>query len=185
VIKTAQEMHRAVRESHGRVHEAIKRLEAEAKACTDIQELADISYATDKAWKMVDDTRKEMNKLHELVEKITGAMWAMTAAIHDGEPIRTAYCTATPSAKPVASIPTRKNDPEGYTKLMSALGVPPELANFASEDGRELIELHWPTFMKMLEARLAAGLPLPPGIDPDKTYTKYGLAIRPKKGVEE
>lgn len=180
--QSAKDMHRKVREAHAAAHEAIVRMTSEVKDCLDIKELADFAYATQDAWKLADDTRKQLNILHELVEKIAGVLWATTSM--DGEPIRTEYCTATPNPKPIATIPKRSTDPEAYKTLMLHLGVPEALLNTDNED-KEVIRPHWPGFVDYLTRELAAGRPLPPGIHPDKTYMKYNLSIRAKKGVEE
>lgn len=148
--------------------------------CSSKEEHADAAYAFRETHKLIDDVRKRLEDLRKLSEKMA---CVIAAATFDADTIRTDYCSATPDVKPIASVPSRSRQPEEYAKLMSWLGVPEGL--WSTNDDHAPIKPHWPGVMEMLDREMRAGRPLPPGIDPNKTYNEYKLVIRGKKGVSE
>lgn len=179
--KLAIELHKAAREAHARIYEMILSLRNDVVKCASKEELADYAYALRFAWRHIDDTRKDLKGLQELAEKLTCMKCTL---LDDGDTIKTAYVTATPDCKPIASLPKKSKDPEGYRALMLGLGIPEYVLDEEDEE-RETFKPHFPGIVARLEKLMAEGKPLPPGIDVTKTYPKYSLELRPKKGVEE
>jgi hypothetical protein len=62
---------------------------------------------------------------------------------------------------------------------MEHLGIPEHMA------AGDVVRPHWPGLKEYLTKLAQQGLPLPPGIDPQKTYSEYTLEVRKKKGVLE
>lgn len=178
----AVKLYQAMRRAHQELTELRVELERDVRRGTDVmEEYADDAYATNEAWKLVDDMRKQLNALHGLAEKLGCALWSTQSVT--GEPIRTAHCTATPKPHISAHIPKQSEDPEGYAKLMQFLGVPDEL--WSRPSGAETMRMHWPGMVEYLTERAEQGLPLPPGIDPQAQRTTFSLTIRARRPVDE
>lgn len=170
----AIELFRTARDTHAKLHGLLLRLDKEVKNSHDLKELADIAYAVDEVRKLADDTRRESAAVNELSEKLCCALWTVMGS---SEPIRTATVTATPDSKLIATLPSRKKQPEEYKTLMIGLGMAPEAAD------QDIFKPHWPGIMDHITRLASEGKPLPPGIDPGKTYTQYKLVFRAKKEV--
>lgn len=144
-----------------------------------LEELADTTYALREAGELINRLRIRVEALKTEIEAK-----ACTIAVESGEidPIRTEYCTATPDMKISVSVPKRRKEPEAYAELMTALGVPRELWDRGVENS-PAVDLHYPGLVEMVTERAAAGLPLPPGVSPDRTKTMFRLAIRRRRGI--
>lgn len=158
-------------------YERILEIRELTKAQTDMNELADWVYALRESYTFVDNLRKDIKAAMETCEKLACLFWI---EMQDGDPIKTEYVTATPKVKMIASIPSKKKDPEQYAKLMNFLGVDEKLY-----DEIEVVRPHWPGFVEMVSQLAEKGLPLPDGIDPTKTFPQYSLIVRKQKGVDE
>jgi hypothetical protein len=141
-----------------------------------MNELTDAVYSLGEAYKYADDLRREIDKTKKLASKLVCLLWAKFT---EGGPIRTAHCTGTPRIKMIASVPSARRDPEAYESLMEHLAIPERVWR------NDVVRPHWPGLVEHLSQRLEQGLPVPPGIDPDKTYPDYAVTIRSKKGVQE
>lgn len=167
-----------VRDTHAQVYNRVKELTEQTKALADLEEQADNCYALHQTLKLIEDMRGQLRDLKDMAERLTGVLWSK---LSDGDPIRTTYVTATPRLRVVASIPSRKSSPEKYNALMNALGVPTHLSN----KDTEVVRVHWPGLCDHLTSLQEQGLPLPEGLDGDKTWTQYSMLYRAKKGVDE
>lgn len=146
------------------------------KKTPNIQELADWAYALSECEKMLDRLRKDAKAAKEMAEKICCLLYTK---LGEGGPIRTEHVTATPRVKFMASIPKQSTNPEAFARLMEHLGIPREMWE------KDVVRPHWPGFTDFFTECLEAGKPLPPGIDPDKTYPLYALTLRKRKDIEE
>lgn len=171
-------LYRKVRDIHHEVHVATEQFKQSASRITDPGDGADCAYVLNECYKFLDDSRKSIKNAKELAERVTCLILVTQG---NGGNVKTDYCTATPRASQIASIPKRSTNPVGYAALMNHLGIPRALWDREEED--EVVRPHWPGMVAYLSQQLAAGKPLPPGIDPDKTYAVYSLTIRAKKGV--
>lgn len=166
------------------IHEAYVQADGELRrflsTCPNTEDQADAAYALREIADMVDEVRKMANSTGELAQRFA---CIIAGATGNPEPIRTEYCTATPDVKPIASVPRQSSDPEGYALLMEHLGIP--RAMWDRGDDKSVVKPNWPGMMSYLAEQMKQGKPLPPGIDPDKTYSEYRLLIRKKKGVGE
>jgi hypothetical protein len=161
---------------HAEIYRELSQLKEQSLKCGDMQELADRAYALRDMHKYVDDLRKELDQTKSVCERIACLLWAKDS---EGDPIRTDHCTASPKIKYMASLPSRTRDPEAYANLMGHLGIPDGLLP------EDVVRPHWPGFVNYMTRLAEEGLPLPEGIDVDKTYPVYSLTIRGKKGVNE
>ncbi len=173
-------LHATVTECHEDVYTDLgKEIEPLVRSCNNLEELVDTAYVLRETSKLCNDMRKMCDVLRELSEKI-----CCVIAIKDESvgAIKTEYASGTPNVKMMASIPKKKTHPEKFAALMEHLGIPAELW----EEESDVVRPHWPGFVNHLTALAAAGKPLPPGIDADKTYPVYSLdPLRKKKGIQE
>jgi hypothetical protein len=51
-----------------------------------------------------------------------------------------------------------------------------------NDEDSEAVRPHWPGMVSYLTGLMRQGRPLPPGIDPEKTYPRYKLRLRALKG---
>jgi hypothetical protein len=156
--------------------EDVARLEVHAsqaiKKCASLVDLADAAYCCREIEKTADDIRKRTIELGEIAQRLA---CVIEVASEEVEPIRTEYVTATPDVKLIASLPKRSTDPEGFAALMAHLGIP----EHAWQGGDHApVQLHWKGLMERINRDSAEGKPLPPGVDPTKTYSEYKLCMR-------
>jgi hypothetical protein len=159
--------------------EEVAKLEVHAlqaiKKCSSLEDLADAAYCCRLIEDTADDIRKRTAETGQLCQRIACALAVATEQV---DSIRTDYVTATPDVKMIASIPRRSTHLEQFAALMAHFGVPAS----AWEGGEHAaVQPHWPGVMERINRDLAAGKPLPPGVDPDKTYPEYRLLMRKGK----
>jgi hypothetical protein len=157
------------------------KLNAEMSTCVEKTDAVDVAYAMRETWSLVHDVRKRVYVLQQRAEKLAVAL---NLADGSAENIKTDYCTATPKIRTIVSIPRRSTDPENFGKLMAWLGVPKDLWDKGDEE-KEVLRPHWPGLIDHIADRLQEGKPMPPGVEPNKTYAEYSLVMRGKKGIAE
>jgi hypothetical protein len=166
------------------LHEEFVRADADLRkmvmTCASVEEHADTSYALRETADFVEDVRKRCEAIKKLAEQIACVLYTQMGM---KDTIRTDYCSATPDIRTIVTIPRKSSDPENFGKLMTFLGVPPELWNAPEES--TVVKPHWPGLMAHLHRMQIEGKPLPPGVDPNKTYPEYKLIVRKRKGVSE
>jgi hypothetical protein len=133
-----------------------------------LQGVADTVYAMKEALKFVDHIKKEIGRVQKLAEKLCCLGWVTKG---DGQPVRTDYCIGSPNVEEVPKTP--KEGTEEYSQLIKYYGVP-EGTPFRP---------HWPALLKRVSADLANGLPIPPGCDPNATWSVYSVTTRKKQPV--
>ena len=135
------------------------------------EELTDIGFICKKMYEQVDDLRKEIQRLQDLAERL-----ACLKGEVEGKPrFAGTLATGTPSVSMSANIPHPKKNPEQYTQLCDYLGVPEQMVQW------DLFRIHWPGFKEFFTAQMAAGKPVPPGVDVDKTHAHYKLRYRGRR----
>jgi hypothetical protein len=173
-----QQLYKRVSDDFKETYALLSALGKRCEHLNDMQELADGALACREVYRLADDTRKEVDKLRKLCERMACLLWVKDS---DGEPIRTRFCTATPDVKIIASIPKRTTRPDDYARLMTHLGIPVEMW----DRDIEVVRPHWPGFVDYISKLTAQGLPMPPGIDPDRTYPEYHLRTRRTRDVDD
>lgn len=138
---------------------------------TNENEIVDVCYILREMYKIVDDLRKEVKSLDQRAQRVA-CLVLMKKQIEDD--VSTPWCKGTPDVKFEATLPTRRKDPEGFRKLMEHFGVSEE----AYDRDRSAIKPHWPGMVDLLSELMESGRPLPPGIDPSKTWPVYSLSVR-------
>lgn len=139
----------------------------------DSGELVDCSLVLRQVAQLADDLRKEAEGTQRLLDKVCCAVWVRehqndTRAKPDG--IAGTLGKGHPQVKMVSVLPKKRTDE--YRALMKHIGVPEKLV----ESG--LVSVHWPSMQDMLMERAASGAPMPPGINPDKTYPDFRMDVR-------
>jgi hypothetical protein len=178
----AQEMFRKMREAHDFAVATLVALEQDVQATcgNDEKELADIAYALRETTDLADDLRKRAAALGRTAQ--SAACMLQVTLNGSAASIKTDYCTAALKMKTVVSIPKKDRQPNEYAALMDWLKVPREL--WQNENSKySAVEFHWPGLVDLISQKQSQGLPLPPGIDPNKTYVEYSLTMRGKKDV--
>lgn len=168
------ELYEKVQALHAEAYSTLESLKGGLSASSDMKAHADAAYALRETAKYADDIRKMCIAQQETCEKIA---CAVAIKLEHMGPIKTDHCTASTKIKMIASVPRPSTQPEEFAALMEYFGI--------KNNTQELFRLHWPTFVDHLSDCLSEGKPLPPGIDPNKTYPEYRLVIHKKKGVNE
>lgn len=176
MLESDKTVFETAKQTHEEIYNSLKQLTAQTRQETEINILVDRIYALREAAKLLDDTRKECNRLADFATRLACLIWAQGDS---SEPIRTEYCTGSPDVQMSVNIPNKKRDPVAFCNLMKFLGVPENL--YLTES--EIVRPHWPGLVEMLTARLSKGLPLPEGIDVNATVPIYKITIRGKKGI--
>ena len=134
--------------------------------------LVDIAFILRSMSEYCNDLRKEMDKNREFVEKIACMRWVQDSLNDNTDsPIRGKLATGTPQLRQMASLPSQSKDPINYVKFMKRIGV------FGQALKRGLVRTHWPSIVDYITELTEKGKPLPPGIDPSKTYPMYRLLL--------
>lgn len=145
-------------------------------------DLVDMAFLMRKAALLAEDLRKELRGAKEFLERLICLRWLADAEglndIHVDMSIRGKLATGTPRIKTTASLPLQEKDPEAYRTFMKRIGV------FGQAIKRGLVRPHWPSLTDYFSDLIAQGKPLPPGIDPKKTYSTYQVVMREKKPNE-
>lgn len=142
-----------------------------------LETLTDELYATREMEKVVKEMVSRLRKRRDFLEKAICLIWQKDSP--DGEPIRTDYCTATPKPTVTPKLPTYKNDPDAYIRLMQYFGVSYDAAK------AEVLRPHWPAFVEFFADILAEGKPIPEGIDPSVMYPVFNVTVKSKKGIQQ
>jgi len=170
--QTVRELYIDVRDFHHKLLRVLPEIEQEIKSGSDEKEMADLAYAMREIARLCDDARKRCEQKKRLAEQLACAL--TIAVTQSAEPIRTEFCRASPKMRSIVSVPRRSKEPEKYAELMKYLGVPEHLWQGGEH---AVVNTHWPGLMDLLAAKQERGEPLPPGIDPNKTYPEYTLVI--------
>jgi hypothetical protein len=138
-----------------------------------IEDTVDVAFLLKGIADKLDSARKEANRANELVQTVGVALWAMNAPMDGTAPrIRGQVASGTPDGKPEAALPERGT--AEYEKLLRWLGCPQEMID------RDLARPHWPHVQDRIAELVSQGSPLPPGVDPGRTRTRWRLArLRP------
>jgi hypothetical protein len=179
MLPEAKQYYSRVKEAHEDLIRIRIEVKEKAEQLNSMEEFADLAYALEMSGKMIDDLEKENRLLNELMQRKACMLWVTRSL--DGSNIKTEYTNAKPVMKEIATLPRRHKDPQAYNELMKFLGVPAELL----EGDKPPVGMDWKGMVDMLSDRKAKGLPLPPGIDPDKTYPLYELHMMRRKDVDE
>jgi hypothetical protein len=173
------ELYKLAKEFHKRVVEEDAALTRWLASNTSREDHADMAYAIRETTNFMEDARKKLFHVSELAQKL-----ACIISVHIGQAdsFRTEHCTATPDPKTFISIPRRSTHPEQYAKLMEHLKIPRELWDVSEED-HAVVKPHWPGLVDYIARQLQEGLPLPGGVDPNKTWVEYKLRLLKKKEV--
>lgn len=174
-------LYKTTRHAHDDGYKSIVELtrDMSARKPPDVNELADAIYALDQVEKLADSLRKEAKKVRDHLDKIMCAV----CVEQELSVVKTEHCAATPSLKMVAPLPSKSKDPEHYAQLMEFFGIKRELwdtpVGVASP-----VQLHYPGMVDFVSDQLVSGKPIPPGIDPNKTYPVFRVSVRKLKDVD-
>ena len=165
---------------HTNTYAQLARLSASLQQETDVRVIADAAFAMREMGKLLHEVEVRINGVGDLAQRLACAI-----AIRDEiEEIKTLHVVAKPDLKLNAKLPSPKNEPEEYAKLMRYLGVPEELWNVGPEN-RRAVDLCWPGMVEFLTAKAEHGEPLPAGVSAVDTKPLFRLMMRRRKGVLE
>lgn len=141
------------------------------------EDLVDLSFIMREAENLCEDLRKELRGARDFLGRIICMRWLYENlnTLDVDMSIRGKLATGTPQVRTMASLPLPEKDPEAFVAFMKRIGV------FGQALKRSLVKVHWPAVTDYLTDLIAKGKPLPPGIDPNRTYTVYQVILR-KKG---
>lgn len=168
-----KQIFRTVEEAHMKAMQELLALEQSLPE-DNMVELADHVYALRESESLADALRIKIGAIKSTCEKLACLLYVVTPN-SGGTTIRTEFCTGKPDLKMGAQFPSMKRDKEGYLAVTDFLNVPRELAE------KDVFRPHWPGFIELLSDLMTKGMPLPPGIDPNKTYPIYKLTVTRKK----
>lgn len=179
---SVQNLFRTAQHAHETLYKQIEELKAELNVCRNMHELADYTFAIDKAHDLIEDSKAQLWKLKEEAVKFTCLCWIGSQINHPaGEHnIKTDYVTATPDIKKSPNIP-KKGTPE-WRQLLDYLNIPDFGLNEKGEP-LEIAKIHWPALVEYLSNLEKEGRPVPPGIDVSKLTPVFKLALRKKRNV--
>lgn len=138
------------------------------------EELVDLSFMMREAENFCEDLRKELRGARDFLGRIICMRWLHeNLNTHDVDmSIRGKLAMGTPQVRTMASLPLPEKDPEAFVAFMKRIGV------FGQALKRSLVKVHWPAVTDYLTDLIAKGKPLPPGIDPNRTYSVYQVILR-------
>jgi len=169
--------------AHIAAHVAMQRLTNElnsiASRAEGMEEMADIALAMKQIAEKADDTRKEAERIKKAAIERACVLWIQKGK---HEPIRTEYVSATPDYKIMPKLPDRRRNPKEYAALMDFCGIDRKLWD-VGDNNHAYMNVHWPGMLEHLSMLIATAQPLPPGIDPTKTYTIYQMILRARKEI--
>lgn len=173
----AKELYEAIRNAHSAAVQLLVPMNAYVKAGDSSPPgLADLAYALRECRDFAKDVAKRCDELGKLAQRVA----CMRQLVENGtsDSIVTQRCVAVLGVRSVPAVPSKTKNPEQWAQLMDYLGVPRGL-----HDGldKPVVDTNWPGLVQRLSDDLAAGKPLPPGIDPTKTFPEYSLNIRGKE----
>jgi len=145
-------------------------------------EMTDIVYILRKTAELVDDMRAYLDGTGAHIGRITCVKWAseQVAALGTGviKELEGEYARGMPDNSLSVKLPKKEQDPEGYKKLLIALGVDPARYDEDTADG---LRPHWPSITAIAGDRVARGLQSLPGIDITNFIPRNILKTRAKK----
>ena len=140
------------------------------------EDLVDFAFVLREMGKLADDIRKECVLAKDTAERLVCLIW-ITNNDEAELIVRGKYGSGTPNIRLMSSLPKQSTSPKEYNALMTYLGI--------KVSDNELVRPHWPAMTEHITALARAGKPLPPGIDPKKTYSLYSLSpLRKRPGIE-
>jgi len=139
-----------------------------------LEDMVNVIYVLRELSRLFNDIRKETDGVLHIFENVCCAMYVMLYqnSPEKSNPIRASLATGTPRLTVGVTLPKERSDPEKYYELMKYFGIPAEALK------NKLIKSHWPGICEYVSQLAEEGKPLPPGINPDKTYPMYSIAIR-------
>lgn len=170
-----QAVYLAVRSHHENLYREVLNLKKECESFS-VADQADAAYALREAAELLDDSRKELNRLRKFIEQV--ACLRMYQA--EVTKIKTNHVSASVKVSMYANYPHKKEkDPKRFEALMLSMGIPQNVVD------TEAVRVNWEGFKDWFTIRQSNGEPLPEGVDVQEMYSEYGLNLRKLKGVEE
>ena len=169
MIEQSRDAYGVALEAHGALMVKLEEIKVRLRGCVDAKELVDAIYALKEVSKLMDECRKEADRVTAQLEHETCKLWVLG----DGEPIRTPWCTGSPDVKQTPRVP-KKDTPE-YAAFCAHYGVAAD----------SMFVPHSDRMLEQISADLKAGKALPPGVNPADMYTVPKVKIHKKRGVLE
>lgn len=177
----AKEIYRKAETFYRETYDELAKLADDNADERNVEELADAALALREAHAMIERIKIRMHFGKEEAERRACLIAVKREQI---DPIETPYVVARMKLQINPRLPKRKSDPEGFARVMEALGVPRELWDTGRESD-PVISVNWKGMVQLATDRAAAGYPLPGGISSDNTKPIYRLHLRKRKEILE
>lgn len=166
------DLHKRAQTLHAEYYNALGDVRDEARKMKGAP-VVDAVYVLKRSREIVDDTRKEINKCLDFIERI-GCMIALQNEGHlEGD-----LAKGSGNVKQQPAIPNREDEPDKYFALMDALGIPRELSE------NRAIKPSFRGIGEFVEKLGAEGKPMPDGLQHARQVSSYTVHARLKPGIE-
>lgn len=146
-------------------------LESITKSTSDLRELADQAQAVREVLVLTNHLNNEVKKYEMLLARLFTAIWGLDPS--SPAEVETDWCACSPDPKVRAKMPRYKDEPEEYSKLLRAMGLPESLIETGS------FRLSFDDISEIATRCNREGRPLPEGLG--KTWTEFYLKIRTRR----
>lgn len=161
--------YKSVKQLHDTLYPALQQIRQIVPTHATTKNIADAALMLRKMSELLDDTRKECDKLAGLVSQV-GCMMLVTKGT--GEPLAGEYATAYGKVSTAAKLPSFSQEPEAYKRLCEILNVP----------YHPLTRLHWPAIRDAISEHLSNGGTLYPELQPYVQYNETKLIAAERAG---
>lgn len=187
LFERLREVYAIATAAHAEIYNALRVAQQRATSLT-IEESVDCQFALRETAKFAEDTRKECNKVLELMAKLTCMNWAMDP--NADVQIEGTCCTGSPVVKQCALLPTFDKDPAGYKYVMDYLGIPEDLRDRGDvlyHEGKfttEVVKINWNGYQDLIDQWKIAGHVLPEEILSAKnSFSDQKVTLRKKRDL--
>ena len=167
-VKKLHGMYKRAKVLHDDLYAAIIGINKSMRTDT-VEDMVDLCLILRSTSELVDSSRKDCNGMKDLLTKVVCMKWAnecLNMGAGKPKPIRGKLASGSPDVAQTASLPSKRNTPKDYELFMRSIGA-------WQAGNRDLVRPHWPGITVHITECLSAGKPLPPGIDPNKTFPVY------------
>jgi len=141
-----------------------------------LTDMTNMLYVLREISKFADDLRKEIDGIASILEKVICALYIVKNL---DDPIRASLVTGSPTIRQGVKLPKQSKDPDKYNELMAHFGISHDVAE------SNLVRPHWPGVCQYATTLAEEGKPLPPGINPEDTYSVYSVRLTIIKNLDE
>lgn len=159
------EIHKTIKALHEALYKRCQEISGKIPDYATTKNVTDLAYMLDKDIELLNDSRKELERLRDKASDCGCVMLVMKGT---GEPLAGQYATASGKPTKAVNIPSFHTEPERYKELCEMFGVPVD----------PLQRLHYPSLKEHMSNILAEAGQLPPEMDKFATHEKAVLIVK-------